>query len=81
MEKMREMRGMSERLNDLEEQQEDINLESLEGKETVSVAEIIKTIKNLQAELTRKTVSQTDLSFIRQQMYDIEKSNELYMVK
>ena len=47
MEKAREIRGIGERLADLEEQQEDINLESLEGKESVSIAEIIKTIKNL----------------------------------
>jgi len=45
------------------------------------VEDVIKVIKNLQAELLRKVATQTDIESVRDQMKDVEKQYEKMLEK
>lgn len=56
---------MERRVENIETAQEDVDMEALEGKENISVADVISVIKNMKEEILRSTVTQTDISKMR----------------
>ena len=51
------MQVMMQRVGAIEEQQDDIDIDQLLGKESINVADIIGIIKQNQAEMLKQTVS------------------------
>ena len=51
------LRDIKNRVESLEEQTEEIDLSALEDKEKISVADIVSVIRDVQAEILRKTVT------------------------
>ena len=75
------MREMERRVENIETAQEDVDMEALEGKENISVADVISVIKNMKEEILRSTVTQTDISKMRDQINQMEKNNEKFIQK
>ena len=75
------MREMDRRIEVMENVQEDVDLDHLEGKESFSVHDVIKVIKNMQAEIMSKTVMQADLDSMREQIVHMERNNETFLEK
>ena len=75
------MREMDRRVENIETAQEDVDMEALEGKENISVADVISVIKNMKEEILRSTVTQTDISKMRDQINQMEKNNEKFIQK
>ena len=65
----------------MEEQNEDLDLDGFACKEDIKAHEIIKLIKDVQADLLSKTVTQTDLSYIKTQLNGIELGQEHVLQK
>jgi len=51
-------------------------LDELQGKESISVAEIVKTIQNLQTDILKKCVTGQDMANLRDQMRQMETDTE-----
>ena len=77
----RTIREMNNRLTTMEEQNEDLDLDGFACKEDIKAHEIIKLIKDVQADLLSKTVTQTDLSYIKTQLNGIELGQEHVLQK
>ena len=77
----RSLREMERRVENIETAQEDVDMEALEGKENISVADVISVIKNMKEEILRSTVTQTDISKMRDQINQMEKNNEKFIQK
>ena len=75
-EQRRTIKKLVERIGALEEQQEDIDLDELQGKDHISVAEIVKTIQNLQTDILKKCVTGQDMANLRDQMRQMETDTE-----
>ena len=60
----------------LEEQNEELDLDELQGKEHISVPDILKVIQEMKADLLSKTVTEQDLTFLKQQSREAEKERE-----
>ena len=67
---------MNRRIVSIEDQKEDLDLETLLDKGTFSAEEIIGMIKNLQAEILRKTVSYNDMNLLREDLVDMQQKQD-----
>ena len=59
------VRDINRRLCSFEEIHEDFNLDSLKEKEKVTMTDVIEVIKNFQAEVLQKMITQSDMDSIR----------------
>ena len=65
----------------LEEMNEDLDVEALQNKGSITAADVIEVIKNIQAELQRKTVTHSDLDALRESMDEVERNAEKMLEK
>ena len=72
---------MNKRICELEEMNEDMDLEALQNKGSITAADVIEVIKNTQAEMHRKTVTHGDLDTLREQIEEVERNNEKMLEK
>ena len=72
---------MNKRMCQLEEMNEDLDLEALQNKGSITAADVIETIKNIQADMQRKTVTHGDLDTLRDHIEEVERNSEKMVQK
>ena len=80
-EQKRTVRDMNRRLGDVEEQHEDLDLEFFALQSEITASDIAKALQQLKAEILRKTVTQNDIEFMRENINDIERNQEKMLEK
>ena len=68
---MREMEG---RILELESQNEELDLESLEGKGTIAISDIVGLMKQMQVDILKKCSTNTEISSLRGDMKEIDQN-------
>lgn len=67
----RSLAKLKKKVNHLEEREEGINIESLEGKQTISVDDILEVLKTFRSETTSTTVSVEEMQEFRAEVNSI----------
>ena len=75
-EQTRTMKSLSQRMEIIEEQNEDIDLDELQGKEQICVTDLVKVLREMKCEILQKTVTVQDLNFFKQHIREIAKEND-----
>ena len=76
------MRDLNNRVTMLEEENdEQIDIEVLKGKSEIKIEDFIEVMKNVKVDITRKMVSQTDVSQLKEQMREIEATQDKILEK
>lgn len=63
---------MERRILELESQNEELDLDSLEGKGTIAINDIVGLMKQMQAEILKKCSTNTEISSFRGEIKEIE---------
>ena len=77
MELKRTVREVNEKVNELEEQNEILDLSEIEGKATITVADVVAAMKTLQQNVLDKVCSQANLDECKQHIRGIEERYDL----
>ena len=65
---------MEGRILELESQNEELDLESLEGKGTIAISDIVGLMKQMQVDILKKCSTNTEISSLRGDMKEIDQN-------
>ena len=73
------MRELDGRVLELESQNEELDLDALEGKGSFAISDVIGIMKQMQVDILKKCATNTEILSLRGEMKDLEQQNNKLM--